>query len=104
MEIKKKAKNFFKEHKKVVIVGGMVIVNGVIMFKLGTNLAIKETLKVLSDMFGVDLRKDVVSNKIKCDVTAKLFCENGELPDAFKEIGINSLDDEIKGVILIQKK
>lgn len=103
MKIKERAKKFVKEHKKEIVTVGTII-GGVTIFRLGIATGTACLFNEMTKKFGVDLRGEIVYNKMKDGMTVKDVLTDDILPDVFKKINLNSLDDEIKGVLIIKKK
>lgn len=103
MKIKERTKKFVKEHKKEIVTVGAII-GGVTIFRLGQAVGITRLLNAMNKDFDIDLRKDNLHANMKVGITVKDILTDDVLPDVFKQANLNSLDDEIKGVLIIQKK
>lgn len=103
MKIKEKTKRFVKEHKKEIVTVGTII-GGVTIFSLGQAVGASRLLDAITKDLGIDLRKDTLQTEMKVGTTVKDMLRDGVLPDVFKQANLNSLDDKIKGVMIIQKK
>lgn len=103
MKIKERTKKFIEENKKVLIVCGLGIVGSVSVFIAGKKIGEFDFTRKLSEQWGVDLFKPNIFTRIKDGQTFNDLLPNNEFPDIAKSIGMTSTD-EIRGILLIQKK
>ena len=103
MKIKERTKKFIEENKTVLIVCGLGIVGSVSVFIAGKKIGEFDLTRKLSEQWGVDLFKPNIFTRIKEGQTFNDLLPNDEFPDIAKSIGMTSTD-EIRGILLIQKK
>ena len=103
MRIKERTKKFIEENKTVLIVCGLGIVGSVSVFIAGKKIGEFDLTRKLSEQWGVDLFKPNIFTRIKEGQTFNDLLPNNEFPDVAKSIGMTSTD-EIRGILLIQKK
>ena len=103
MKIKERTKKFIEENKKVLIGCGLGIVGSVSVFIAGKKIGEFDLTRKLSEQWGVDLFKPNIFTRIKNGQTFNDLLPNNEFPDIAKSIGMTSTD-EIRGILLIQKK
>ena len=103
MKIKERTKKFIEENKTVLIVCGLGIVGSVSVFIAGKKIGEFDLTRKLSEQWGVDLFKPNIFTRIKEGQTFNDLLPNNEFPDIAKSIGMTSTD-EIRGILLIQKK
>lgn len=103
MKIKEKTKKFVKEHKKEILTVGTII-GGITIFSFGRAIGEMRLLNAINKDLGINLHKGALQAQIKFDTIVKDVLTDDILPDVFKRANLNSLDDEIKGILIIQKK
>lgn len=103
MKIKERTKKFIEENKTVLIGCGLGIVGSVSIFITGKKIGEFDLTRKLSEQWGVDLFKPNIFTRIKDGQTFNDLLPNNEFPDIAKSIGMTSTD-EIRGILLIQKK
>lgn len=103
MKIKERTKKFIEENKEVLIGCGLGIVGSVSVFIAGKKIGEFDLTRKLSEQWGVDLFKPNIFTRIKDGQTFNDLLPNNEFPDIAKSIGMTSTD-EIRGILLIQKK
>ena len=103
MKIKERTKKFIEENKTVLIGCGLGIVGSVSVFIAGKKIGEFDLTRKLSEQWGVDLFKPNIFTRIKEGQTFNDLLPNNEFPDIAKSIGMTSTD-EIRGILLIQKK
>ena len=103
MKIKERTKKFIEENKTVLIGCGLGIVGSVSVFIAGKKIGEFDLTRKLSEQWGVDLFKPNIFTRIKEGQTFNDLLPNNEFPDIAKSIGMMSTD-EIRGILLIQKK